>query len=139
MPLNERFKLRLPPSPEAPAAARGAVRPLAGAVEPDVLESVRLLVSELVTNAVRHAGLRGDDWIELRVEADEEAVWVGVSDPGQGFDRLPAQPQLNVPTGWGLYLVNELADRWGVERRDATLVWFRIDRPTPGNGWARPH
>lgn len=128
MARDEQVELQLPPSPTAPAAARGALGPLKKAVEPDVLESVQLLVSELVTNSVRHAGLRGADRIELRVQATDGCVRVLVTDPGRGFDRPVPAPRPEEPFGWGLYLVNELADRWGVQRDGETLVWFEIDR-----------
>lgn len=105
-----------------------------------MLGSVELLVSELVTNAIRHGDLREDDWIELLVEASEDSVWVGVADPGRGFRRFPNSPRPDHPSGWGLYLVNHLADRWGVERKDKTLVWFEVRRgpPRADDGEARP-
>jgi anti-sigma regulatory factor (Ser/Thr protein kinase) len=126
--MTERFELRLSPSPAAPAAARGALGPLRGAVDEDTLGSVQLLVSELVTNAVRHADLSDRDWIELRVEATDERVRVSVADPGPGFTRPPPAPELNGPSGWGLFLVQRLADRWGVERPGETVVWFEIEQ-----------
>ena len=127
-PVNELFELRLSPSPAAPAAARGALGPLRGAVDEDTLGSVELLVSELVSNAVRHAGLRNEDWIELRVEAFEDHVRVSVTDPGDGFDRALEIPRPDRPSGWGLFLVRRLSARWGIERGRETLVWFEIAR-----------
>jgi anti-sigma regulatory factor (Ser/Thr protein kinase) len=131
---DTRLEISLPPSAVAPAAARGALGPLAAVVEGEVLESVRLLVSELVTNSVLHASLRQRDLIHLRVEADEDSVRVGVTDPGPGFEPLSPSPGPDAPFGWGLYLVTEVADRWGVERSDGTTVWFEIDRPRSDNG-----
>lgn len=128
----EQIELRLPPSPAAPAAARGALRPLQKAVELELLESVQLLVSELVTNSVRHAGLGAADRIELRVETTDDCVRALVSDPGGGFDRPLPSPRPEEPFGWGLFLVNSLADRWGVERDGETVVWFEIDRRSDG-------
>jgi anti-sigma regulatory factor (Ser/Thr protein kinase) len=131
MPVTRRFEFRLPPSPVAPSTARGALSPLEEVVEPEVLDSVRLLVSELVTNAVRHARLRGQDRIHLRVEAGDDSVRVDVSDPGPGFLPAEQSPRPEDSFGWGLYLVGEIADRWGVERSDRTMVWFEIDRRHP--------
>jgi anti-sigma regulatory factor (Ser/Thr protein kinase) len=128
-PVTEEIQLRLSPSRIAPAAARGALGPLRGAVDRETLESTTLLVTELVTNAVLHAGLRDDrDWIDLSVEVSEDLVRAGVTDHGGGFARPPPDPQVEDPSGWGLFLVSRLADRWGIERGQGTLVWFEIDR-----------
>jgi anti-sigma regulatory factor (Ser/Thr protein kinase) len=128
LPANPTVQLRLAPSRLAPAAARDALARLGESVEGQTLESTTLLVSELVTNAVRHAGLRGDEWIELWVEALPDRVSVRVTDPGNGISRPPPMPRAERPTGWGLFLVGEIADRWGIERDDHTRVWFEIDR-----------
>ena len=115
-----RLERRFAVAPEAAAQARHALAEIA---LPDGRErDVRLLVSELVTNAVRHANLAADDAIILVVET-------AVHDPGGGFvPRAPA-PDPARPSGWGLYLVAELADRWGVDSDHRTLVWFEVDRP----------
>jgi anti-sigma regulatory factor (Ser/Thr protein kinase) len=114
-------------TPEAAAQARHA---LAGIALPDGRErDVRLLVSELVTNAVRHADLQADDEILLVVEVVEDALRVEVHDSGAGFVPSAPAPDPTRPSGWGLYLVAELADRWGVDAEDRTRVWFEVDRP----------
>jgi len=51
-----------------------------------------------------------------------------VSDRGTGFQRRVRVPERGSGSGWGLYLVDQLADRWGVSREEATRVWFEIDR-----------
>jgi serine/threonine-protein kinase RsbW len=124
-----RVERRLPVSPEAASAARHALDDLGDAVPDARLRDVRLLVSEVVTNAVRHANLAAGDAIELIVELDRGTLRVEVHDPGGGFvPRAPA-PDPTRPSGWGLYLVAELADRWGVDSAETTLVWFEFDRP----------
>jgi anti-sigma regulatory factor (Ser/Thr protein kinase) len=128
MPANRMIKLRLAPTRLAPATARGALAPLSTTVDGETLESTALLVSELVTNAVRHAGLRGDERIELCVETSPDRVFVRVTDPGQGIGKPPAMPRADHPAGWGLFLVGQIADRWGIERDGQTQVWFEIDR-----------
>jgi serine/threonine-protein kinase RsbW len=122
-----RIERRLSVTPEAAAEARHA---LAGLALTDGRErDVRLLVSELVTNAVRHANLAPGDVILLVVDLEDNVLRVEVHDPGGGFvPRAPA-PDPTRPSGWGLYLVEELADRWGVDSDDRTLVWFEVDRP----------
>ena len=85
---------------------------------------MRLLVSELVTNAVRHAG---GEVVRLVVRHADGRLRVEVHDPGRGFElREPADDPVRA-SGWGLVLVDELADRWGVDSTPATRVWFEID------------
>ena len=120
--------VELESSPEAAATARLELERLAGRVPAGRLRDLRLLVSELVTNAVRHAGLANDDRIRLVVDVRERAVRVEVHDPGRGFTRRAPRPDPARASGWGLYLVEELADRWGVEGADrGTRVWFELD------------
>ena len=92
------------------------------------MRDVRLLVSELVTNAVRHADLAIGDVIGLVIELVEHKLRVEVHDPGGGFVPTAPAPDPARPSGWGLYLVAELADRWGVDSDERTLVWFELDR-----------
>ena len=124
-----RVERRLPASPEAASAARHALDDLGDAVPDARLRDVRLLVSEVVTNAVRHANLAAGDAIELIVELDRGTLRVEVHDPGGGFVPRTPSPDPTRPSGWGLYLVAELADRWGVDSAETTLVWFEFDRP----------
>ena len=119
----------LPVAPEAAAEARHALDGLAGQVPDGRIRDVRLLVSELVTNAVRHANLDTGDVIELVIELADAALRVEVRDPGGGFVPSAPSPDPTRPSGWGLYLVAELADRWGVDSEEETLVWFELDRP----------
>ena len=124
---EEMVEMRLSPSAEAPVAARRSLERVTGGLDSHAVETLRLLVSELVTNSVRHAGLDSSQWIDLRVEPTPEAVRVSVSDPGRGFDR-PSSPRAGDASGWGLYLVEQMADRWGVSQDGVTSVWFEIDR-----------
>jgi signal transduction histidine kinase len=106
---------------EAPAKARAVLASI-----PDlsgVDGSVALLVSELVTNSVQHAAA---DVIELDVFASSDTVRVEVRDRGPGHDAF-ATPATQ-DGGIGLYLVDKLADRWGVETQGATLIWFEMGR-----------
>ena len=126
------FEIELPRALESAATARQAVGELSHALPEDVLGDVRLLVSELVTNALRHAGLGDDERIALAVGVTDQAVRVEVTDHGRGFDpsAVPSDPE--AAEGWGLYLVATLSDRWGAESNgDATRVWFELDRVLP--------
>jgi serine/threonine-protein kinase RsbW len=123
-----RLERRLSVAPEAAAEARHALDGLASELVGDRMRDVQLLVSELVTNAVRHANLAEDDVIGLVVDLSHHSLRVEVHDPGGGFVPSAPSPDPVRPSGWGLYLVAELADRWGVDSDDTTLVWFELDR-----------
>jgi anti-sigma regulatory factor (Ser/Thr protein kinase) len=123
-----RVERRLAVTPEAAAEARRALAALAGHLPDGQMPDVRLLVSELVTNAVRHANLDRSDAIDLVIELAGRTLRVEVHDPGGGFVPSAPSPDPARPSGWGLYLVAELADRWGVHSDDKTLVWFELDR-----------
>jgi anti-sigma regulatory factor (Ser/Thr protein kinase) len=119
--------LHLPVGPRAASAARSSLAALNGRIPERIFEDLRLLVTELVTNSVRHAGLEGDEPIRLRVDCRPDAIRVEVVDKGPGFEpavRADPEPE---PSGWGLYLVERLADRWGVDSDGNTVVWFEID------------
>lgn len=126
------FILRLPVSPEAAGAARHAVGGLGPYLASGVLENTELLVSELVTNSVRHAGLARPQSIELCLRASPEAVLVEVTDPGRGFGgyrpRLDRGARLaaDQASGFGLFLVARIAARWGIVENGQTRVWFEL-------------
>lgn len=118
--------LRLPATAGAIGSARHVVDGLAPAIDADRLDDLRLLVSELVTNGLRHGGPGGEDWIGLSLSFDGEIVRVEVTDPGPGFDAGLREVEPDATGGWGLYLVDRLATRWGVERGQRTTVWFEL-------------
>ncbi len=120
------LELRLHATPDAPRDARHALDRLAPELPPNVLDNVRLLVSELVTNCIRHAGVDPGAWIELRVSPLNSTIRVEVRDPGEGFEPAPVSLSLYSTSGWGLYLVQQIADRWGVTVENGTKVWFEI-------------
>ena len=112
--------------------ARHAVAGLRPYLEPQVAENAELLVSELVTNSVRHAGLPADAGIEFSLRASAEVLMVEVADAGRGFGdeaptRLSTKPGAARSSGWGLFLVDRIADRWGAVQMDGeTRVWFEL-------------
>jgi anti-sigma regulatory factor (Ser/Thr protein kinase) len=119
--------------PTAAAGARAALSALERSVDPVRLDDLRLLVSELVTNSVRHAQTKD---VRLRVTVAGDMVRVEVSDAGRGFSPAPQAPAVERAGGWGLYLVDRLTDRWGVAREGLTRVWFEMDARAPGGGGA---
>jgi anti-sigma regulatory factor (Ser/Thr protein kinase) len=124
-----RVERRLAVTPEAAAEARHVLDDLNDAIPDSRMRDVRLLISELVTNAVRHADLDSGDAIDLVIDVADGMLRVEVHDPGGGFVPSAPSPDPARPSGWGLYLVAELADRWGVDSDDRTRVWFELDRP----------
>ena len=124
-------KIDLPAEPSSPGRARRFVTDVLDDVAIDV-ERAALLVSELVTNAVLHVGTE----LEVAVEIRPRFVEVSVRDGScarpalRRYDRYAA-------TGWGLHLLDTLADRWGVDVEDEQKrVWFELARepPSPDEG-----
>jgi anti-sigma regulatory factor (Ser/Thr protein kinase) len=127
--VSSELEFELTGGPYAVTAARLALSDLDQMVDESLAFDVRLLVSELVTNSVRHAQIGPDGSIQLRVAVGDEQVRVEVADSGPGFDPPAQDPTAEVAreTGWGLFFVTQLADRWGVDR-DSGSVWFEIQR-----------
>jgi anti-sigma regulatory factor (Ser/Thr protein kinase) len=116
--------LRLNGSPEAPSVARRALSRLRGDIEPPVMETMRLLVTELVSNSVKHSQ---SDSVRLKVAVGRSGVLVEVTDQGPGFERKPQSANPARESGWGLFLVERMAHRWGVSREGGgTRVWFEL-------------
>lgn len=120
---------RLELGPEVAAQARRALAPLKAELSKDRFHDAVLLVSELVTNCFRHAGLGRDGVAFLNVEVDRDRVRVEVEDRGKGFVAEPIQtPHREAERGWGLTIVSRIADRWGVRGNGSTVVWFELAR-----------
>ena len=115
--------LQLESVPEAPGQARDAVTPLRDRVADRTLADVRLVISELVTNAVRHAP---GEPISVSVDVDDQGVVRGeIRDHGGGGVKLRATSP-GEPGGYGLGIVDALTDDWGVGSNGTTRVWFEL-------------
>ena len=124
--VDDGISLRLRGSPEAAAKARRALSGLRADLDPPLMETLRLLVTELVSNSVRHARA---DTVVLRVLVGRTVVLTEVTDEGPGFDPEDTGKPGTDDSGWGLFLVERLAHRWGVtQKADATKVWFELRR-----------
>jgi anti-sigma regulatory factor (Ser/Thr protein kinase) len=124
------FAFIVPSSARAPGRVRSLLRDeLRSTVEQRLRDDLELLLTELVTNAVRY-GSSEDDEIAVRVELMEHLVSVSITDAGVGFDRdaLGRTPE-NESGGFGLLLLDRLSTRWGIERDERGFrVWFKLDR-----------
>jgi anti-sigma regulatory factor (Ser/Thr protein kinase) len=129
--MNDQMSFELAGGPYAVTASRLALAGLEDRLDPNVLFDIRLLVSELVTNCVKHAAVGPEESIVLNVEIQDSRVRVSVVDEGPGFE--PPEPPLTeqaaeAGSGWGLFLVDQLSEEWGVERNAGATVWFELAR-----------
>jgi anti-sigma regulatory factor (Ser/Thr protein kinase) len=122
--LADHVTLDLPMSAGAPAVARRAIEGLG--LEPGAEESASLLVSELVSNAVRHSGAGSAASIQLRVGIRDRVLRMSVTDAGTGFAPRARLPEPGVAGGFGLFLIERLAGAWGVETDERTTVWLEL-------------
>ncbi len=126
--MNDEISVSLPAEPRALREARRALDPLEERVGAPMLEDMRLLVTELVTNSVRH-GSPSAAGVGVVVELSEAAVRLEVTDAGSGFTPGPREDLGDLASGWGLYLVDRLATEWGTEPAgEGTRVWLELAR-----------
>jgi anti-sigma regulatory factor (Ser/Thr protein kinase) len=122
----------IPSGSGAPSLARTLVSQwLDGCGNVRLHDEARLLVSELVTNSVRHAGQPTGAPLRIRAAAVDGVVRVEVHDHGHGWVRRRAAD--GRAGGFGLCLVERLAVRWGVNHEDGTCVWFELAPRGPGS------
>ena len=120
--------LELPAEPHSAKVARDAIAGLDGHLG-SVFGDVVLLISELVTNSVRHAGLDATQPLQLSVATEGDSVRIAVRDPGPGFRPPKAPTDPAHVGGWGLVLVAQLTERWGVEHDGrGNVVWCELKR-----------
>jgi len=92
-------------------------------------EVLDLLLSELVTNAVRHGGVTAEESVRITLSPMGDRLRVSVTDRGPGFDWQGREDGRPPDTGgFGLLIVDRMAKRWGIARTPgATTVWFELD------------
>lgn len=116
----------LPGGLRAPQSARRALEEhFAGSIDRNMLASVELLTTELVSNAVRHGGAGEDETVTLHLATSGSCLRVEVCDNGGGFEPGPPSPYGE--GGYGLFLVSEVSSRWGVSHDDGNCAWFELD------------
>jgi anti-sigma regulatory factor (Ser/Thr protein kinase) len=116
--LSEHF----PKESSAPRRARELLGCFDGRVDKGVLADARLLVSEVVSNAVEHVDASGEIGVEVSYE--HERLRVEVTDPGDGF--APQARDADSHRGWGLHFVQKLSEDWGVASGPPGRVWFEL-------------
>lgn len=124
-----RVSVELPGDALAVRAARRALSSFEDDLTAEARGRLALVVTELVANAVMHSPGEGF-WIRLDLAAKRDTVRVEVTAPGSGFEPPRAPTRREREGGFGLVLVDRLADRWGVDGGRATRVWAEIARGT---------
>jgi anti-sigma regulatory factor (Ser/Thr protein kinase) len=127
--MGEPVEVLLAADVQAPGAARSiVVRHLGGVLAPSVLDSAQLLMSELVTNSVRHSGAAAGEPLRIRVCLGRSACRLEVEDCGRDGVIAPGPMDGVNGGGMGLNLVQMLSERWGLERvlTGGTRVWAQL-------------
>ena len=120
MPYEAAFEL--PPTADSIGRARGIIRDLDADLPGDVVDDAELLVSEVVTNAIRHGG----PLIKLSLLVDDHGLTIRVYD-GARTMPVPRHPDVDVPSGRGLQIVEQVASAWGIVLEPTgKTVWFRV-------------
>lgn len=125
---SHEFSLSVPAEPLSLGIVRRAVQGLEETCGEEVTGRLAVICSELVTNAIRHSGVRPTDKIEISIEVGPERIHGSVVDAGRGFDpkHIPERPPEQ--GGFGLRIVEGMASEWGVHRNGMgrTEVWFDL-------------
>jgi len=125
--------IRMAPGPTAPWLARQHVRSgLPAGLSAGRACDLVLLTSELVTNAVQYSEAGP---LDLTVMLGDTFTRIEVSNPTQSWARAPEShsPEPDQTGGWGLFLVEQLSDRWGTSDTECT-VWFEFDHSAAAAG-----
>ncbi len=127
------LELELQRNAEAPAIARATLSGLCVDLDmsPSEQQTLMLLVSEVVSNAVQHSAGPAEAPVLLAATVGEEMLKIAVIDAGRGFTPRREDPRGD--GGYGLYLLDKAASRWGVDRVGATRVWFELARGPHGD------
>jgi anti-sigma regulatory factor (Ser/Thr protein kinase) len=118
----------LPRSLEAPGLGRHLLTRALEEVSEPALQDILLVLTELVTNSVRHSPAGPERAVEVGLTIDHGMLTLEVCDPGWGIDTdIVPEPRGLEGGGWGLVLVDRLSTRWGVRANDHMCVWAEFD------------
>jgi anti-sigma regulatory factor (Ser/Thr protein kinase) len=122
--------LNLRAAPDAARTARAAVcRAFRDQVSDVVLADAQLLVSELVTNSVRHGGLHPEECVHVDAGIADGVLRIEVADPGTAGTVAPRAPDMGAGGGFGLRIVASVSRAWGIHRDGQTRVWAELTCP----------
>ena len=125
--MQSRFSIQLPCDREISVRARTEIERRLNGSATLWTSDVELLVSELVTNGFQHGRPDEHGRIELRVDPAVERLRVEVIDCGAGFAFDVRRPEPDADASFGLFLVESMSDRWGVDVAEGrTRVWFEV-------------
>jgi two-component sensor histidine kinase len=122
----EAQRLSVAGGPRAPERVRHWLQSAAGSLPNEVESNLTLLTCELVNNSVLHGAVGEEGVIEIELRRTATGVRAEVSDAGPGFAPHERERPIDEPGGWGLVLVERLAQRWGVDQAGRTRVWFEL-------------
>jgi serine/threonine-protein kinase RsbW len=124
----ETLVFELASGPTAGSRARRELVAGNGTLPSSVRDDVLLLVTELVTNAVCHSSAGPDALVCVAIRRGTDMVRVAVSDGGTGFTTDAPLERNEAEGGWGLALVDRIADRWAITpTASGTCAWFEIE------------
>jgi len=124
--MSEGFEVVLSGDNDAPWLARRAIAGHVPPLPPPVKDDISLLVTELVTNAIRHGGSGPDSPVRLELQRRNGRLRIGVTDAGTEAE-LAHVANGDSSGGWGLYLVERIAESWGMKLTPSgTCVWFEV-------------
>ena len=123
----------LPLDVRAPGAARIVVAQVLGERAAVVLERAKLVMSELVTNSVRHSGGSAGAGVAVRVRRIDSGFWLEVEDRGDDGAAVRHTGDSLAGGGFGLSIVRALSERWGIERNahGGTRAWAELSAAGP--------
>jgi signal transduction histidine kinase len=122
-----RFEFTVPAHPMSLGFVRRAMYTLGDVCGPEVAETLALVFSELMTNAIRHSGAPENDPLEVLLEIGGPRVRGSVTDRGSGFEPRAVRSRPGEEGGYGLRIVDRIATKWGADHLDArTTVWFEL-------------
>ena len=130
---SRKLSLRMSREKETCSRARAATRAWSVGLDlpKEVDEILLLLVAELVANALEHSAAGSDVPIDIALDVEGDVLRVSVSDGGRGFEPSVRQP-IGYQRGYGLFLVDQAASRWGVREDGGTCVWFELELSRTG-------
>jgi anti-sigma regulatory factor (Ser/Thr protein kinase) len=126
---DRRLDIRVSATPEEVSEVRVVLGSLGLPV--DMLADARLLVTELLSNSIRHSGLRSDEHIRITAGWSGRTLLVTVHDRSRSSPPSPLagsiRPSPGAESGWGLYLVDRIASRWGTILSEGDGYWFELE------------